>query len=692
MSSRSSRLFRSPKNLVLSEDDVVLVEPWLEESANAFILRLMDSYSHSSVVDLDLPDTHLDLNRDDPSLKTESEGHHPFRPLTVEVHLDSSTTPPPENLPGESSSSIAELSADKSSAASSNTCNYRLNTSKSSNRQDHQYQVSIELKQRKTFDFIKFISYFYPFAPIMFIINSPMANASSSGLSSSSNLSSNSLLSSNSNLLELTNTNFSNGHICLINPTIYQSAYFFQKLIHLNTSRIKRLNYWCFEYNHINLPPNPTNLNDFLKSLMPIINVNILGISKERMTYLKNEIFNESFNSWGLNQNELAFVGFIIIQYSLKACKQKHAYNHITADNDIHSTNNLNSITDEELLWFVLAVRNQYHENWFHGFRHAIDVLQAEFIILLSLHLIPIDNDNIKDYNYYNRDNNTVNYDIISSIIKPDDIVSLLISAIGHDLQHPGVTNDFLSINQTPLSITYNDSSILENLHSSSFNKLLKSLGLYNKMNWKLIYDSILATDMKHHFSYLRNIEKLIPILNVTPISPKSRRLRHRRCKESKSSSNKENTIEHDYEYKVLLCSLIIKCADISNVTRSKSVSYAWGVALYHELQEIEDLSIFLKNPQNFNKINNESRRKVQDREIDPRQIAKGQVFFIGTFAKELFKAMKDVIGVTFMYDAIEKNFKYWNNIIEIKKNHNTLDHKKIHDHDRALKRRKLSV
>ena len=44
-------------------------------------------------------------------------------------------------------------------------------------------------------------------------------------------------------------------------------------------------------------------------------------------------------------------------------------------------------------------------------------------------------------------------------------MLAVVVGAIGHDLAHPGVTNRFLQNSRADLAITYNDASILENMH-----------------------------------------------------------------------------------------------------------------------------------------------------------------------------------------------------------------------------------
>jgi hypothetical protein len=85
------------------------------------------------------------------------------------------------------------------------------------------------------------------------------------------------------------------------------------------------------------------------------------------------------------------------------------------------------------------------------------------------------------------------------------DILSLIISAICHDIGHPGKNNAFLVASKDKLAIKYNDRSVLENMHCSTTFKLLSRHDCNITANltveqWgtmrKIIVGMILATDL----------------------------------------------------------------------------------------------------------------------------------------------------------------------------------------------------
>lgn len=88
----------------------------------------------------------------------------------------------------------------------------------------------------------------------------------------------------------------------------------------------------------------------------------------------------------------------------------------------------------DQLYRFITDLSSIYHdENPYHNFAHAIDVLQCIYFFLCQMGLLPLANGTqiVTDPKAYR-------------ILRPKDILALLIAAIGHDVAHPGVNNAFL--------------------------------------------------------------------------------------------------------------------------------------------------------------------------------------------------------------------------------------------------------
>jgi hypothetical protein len=179
----------------------------------------------------------------------------------------------------------------------------------------------------------------------------------------------------------------------------------------------------------------------------------------------------------------------------------------------------------------------------YHNFRHVVDVLQAVFFFLFQLGILP---------SYPEKSSrNSRRSSPLATVLEPFDALVLLISAIGHDVGHPGVNNAFLVMLNAPLAQLYNDRSVLESFHCAAYSQILRrhwpSAFEDTKMR-RLMINSILATDMGLHFKYMADLGNLQQLL-----SPDSQVIR----------SWDEKTRE---EYRDLVCGLLIKCADISNV------------------------------------------------------------------------------------------------------------------------------
>ena len=114
----------------------------------------------------------------------------------------------------------------------------------------------------------------------------------------------------------------------------------------------------------------------------------------------------------------------------------------------------------------MLASRAAYNSFvLYHNFRHAIDVLQSVFAFLLHIAALP-------PYGEIGTDADTSCP--IACMLKPFDSLTLLISAIGHDVGHPGVNNFFLVKLNAPLAQLYNDNSVLEAFHCAAFSQILR--------------------------------------------------------------------------------------------------------------------------------------------------------------------------------------------------------------------------
>jgi len=287
-------------------------------------------------------------------------------------------------------------------------------------------------------------------------------------------------------------------------------------------------------------------------------------------------------------------------------------------------------LTPGELQTFLLACRAAYNNFvLYHNFRHAIDVLQSVFCFLLHIGALPP---------YEPIGQIATPKSPIASLLSPFDALTLLISAIGHDVGHPGVNNFFLVKLNAPLAQLYNDNSVLEAFHCAAFSQILRRhwpAAFKDKQLRKLLISSILATDMGVHQKFMQRMGSL----------------------QEKYHANQQSVDgwkPQDIEmYKTLVCGLLIKCADISNVARPWKIAERWTQILQEEFAnqgemetEVGMETALFGGPPELGNIY---------------KLATGQIGFMSIFALPLFEGVSDLLPqLQFTADHIRRNQAQW--------------------------------
>merc|ERR1712078_44390 len=145
---------------------------------------------------------------------------------------------------------------------------------------------------------------------------------------------------------------------------------------------------------------------------------------------------------------------------------------------------------------FLLQVQDHYNPNPYHNFQHAVDVTHTLFRFL--------------------------SLTASSTQLEPHETFAMLVGAISHDLEHPGVNNAYLEKVKDPLATTYNDKSILENRHIACLYSLLAEnpeANVFSNVSekvWKemrrIIISVILHTDMSQHFGMVSQLEVFVEL------------------------------------------------------------------------------------------------------------------------------------------------------------------------------------
>jgi hypothetical protein len=264
---------------------------------------------------------------------------------------------------------------------------------------------------------------------------------------------------------------------------------------------------------------------------------------------------------------------------------------------------------------FILVIEHNYHENPYHNFYHAVDVLQCCYHVLNTSMMM-------------------------RRMLKPVDTMALFIAALSHDVGHPSFNNPFLVENESLVAWLYNDTAALENMHSTILFAILRHprynfASKWPRGQWKdfrsLVVSSILGTDMSQHFEYIRqfsgidgSFSRALKCLNSGegPLPIKDRRL---------------------------LSIAIIKFADICNAIRPFDFARKWGFHLVGEFVHQGDWEKALgyqSTPMTF--------RSLPD-------LAKGQQYFLNNVASPLYRAVVEHFSeLHFAEDQLRINLELW--------------------------------
>jgi cAMP-specific phosphodiesterase 4 len=199
----------------------------------------------------------------------------------------------------------------------------------------------------------------------------------------------------------------------------------------------------------------------------------------------------------------------------------------------IHDLHKEFSITSNMWIKFITTIKDNMKANPYHNFQHIMDVTQTTNVILLD--------------------------PLLSSKLDLLDKFIVLLSALLHDINHPGMNNAYQISANTELALLYNDISVLESMHACHASKLLLedngilqgvTLDTKKKIR-KVMIELILGTDMVKHFAISGEL--------------------------SKFNGDKDRNTTLSVEDKTLILKSILHMADISNPAKSWNTSKLWS-------------------------------------------------------------------------------------------------------------------
>ncbi|XP_021943426.2 uncharacterized protein LOC110842028 isoform X2 [Folsomia candida] len=194
---------------------------------------------------------------------------------------------------------------------------------------------------------------------------------------------------------------------------------------------------------------------------------------------------------------------------------------------------------DPVTVWKVFSIiEDGYHwRNPYHNAVHAADVTQAMHCFLQE--------------------------SMIFEKLTPIEILSALLAAVTHDLDHPGVNQPFLVATSNHLAALYKNSSVLENHHWRSAMGCLNESGMSQVLGADLVKDVewrirelVLATDITRQKEFL---DKLKEYLDTNTLDMNSPDVRH------------------------FILQIALKCADICNPARPWEISRKWSMKVCEE-------------------------------------------------------------------------------------------------------------
>ncbi|KAL2802655.1 hypothetical protein BJX63DRAFT_103487 [Aspergillus granulosus] len=344
-------------------------------------------------------------------------------------------------------------------------------------------------------------------------------------------------------------------------------------------------------------------------------------VSEEREEYVKARLARWDFAAHEFSDDELVFAAYEMLQHAFSIPELEEW-----------------RLTPGELRTFLLACRASYNSFvLYHNFRHAIDVLQSLFSFLLHIGALP---------RYRSVGLETDTKCPITAMLKPFDALTLLIAAIGHDVGHPGVNNFFLVKLNAPLAQLYNDNSVLEAFHCAAFSQILRRYwpaAFKDKQLRKLLISSILATDMGVHQKFMERLGSL-----------------QEKYSENKRTMDGWKPQDIDM-YKTLVCGLLIKCADISNVARPWEVAEKWTKILQEE---------FANQGEMEKEVGMETALFGGPPEIgNVYKLATGQMGFMSIFALPLFEGVSDILpALRFTVENIRSNHTRWHYLADLER------------------------
>nr|XP_020758030.1 cAMP-specific 3',5'-cyclic phosphodiesterase 4A isoform X1 [Odocoileus virginianus texanus] len=263
----------------------------------------------------------------------------------------------------------------------------------------------------------------------------------------------------------------------------------------------------------------------------------------------------------------------------------------------------------DTMVTYMLTLEDHYHPDVaYHNSLHAADVLQSTHVLLAT--------------------------PALDAVFTDLEILAALFAAAIHDVDHPGVSNQFLINTNSELALMYNDESVLENHHLAVGFKLLQedncdifqNLGKRQRQSLrKMVIDMVLATDMSKHMTLLADLKTMV---------------------ETKKVTSSGVLLLDNYSDRIQVLRNMVHCADLSNPTKPLELYRQWTDRIMAEFFQQGD------------------RERERGMEISPMcdkhtaSVEKSQVGFIDYIVHPLWETWADLVhpDAQEILDTLEDN------------------------------------
>jgi GAF domain-containing protein len=260
---------------------------------------------------------------------------------------------------------------------------------------------------------------------------------------------------------------------------------------------------------------------------------------------------------------------------------------------------------------YIRGIGDKYHDNPFHNFHHATCVTHFAYKLIQAT--------------------NAVRY------LSPQQLFGVMISAVVHDVDHPGNTNVFEINSQSYLALVYNDQSVLENHHCSTAFQLMRGAstdilgGLSTAVSAELrktIVSCVMATDMSVHFQLVDETKKIL-------------------------SGGDYNFTE--VQDQMFLCRLLVHSADLSNPVRPFHITQAWARRISAEFNLQVAMEQELKMPVlNFMMT------------PDDKALCKNETGFASFVVAPMWRSLTGLFpGLTPLVQQLDHNLSNWKSLLD---------------------------